>query len=324
MATRSAVTIGTFDGVHRGHAALALCARDFARAHAGRAIALVFDPHPLSRLRPEAAPPPISTFEQRARWLTQLGIDEVVRLEPTPDRLAQPPEAFIDEIVERFNPELFVEGPDFRFGKARAGDVRTLADAGRARPEPERFAVEVIEPVEVALDNHTLARASSTLVRWLVAHGRVTDAARVLGRPYELAGTVVQGDRRGRTIGYPTANLDTRLLTPADGVYAGRATLPDRRTFPCAISVGTKPQFGGRVRAVEAHLLDTPDRAGTTNHDAIDGLDEYGWTLRITFATYLRDQARFPSVDELLEQMARDCDRAQRLADTPASNGAPA
>lgn len=303
---KSVLTIGNFDGVHLGHAALVARARTIADADGLRVVSLSFDPHPASLLRPGAEPPRLTTFEQRREQLLALGVDEVHRLEPTPDLLDQTPEAFIDRIVEQHAPAAIVEGVDFRFGKGRAGGMDTLAALGAGHG----FEAIPVEPLEVALSDHALVVASSTVTRWLLAHGRVRDAARVLGRPYEMAGTIVSGDRRGRTIGYPTANLDSPCLPPGDGVYAGLADLPDGRTVPAAISVGTKPQFtrGEAPRTTEAFLLDI-ERDGS----AIAGLAEYGWPIRLRFIGFLRDQGRFAGLDALLAQMDRDCARARRM-----------
>ncbi|MDX9910902.1 MAG: bifunctional riboflavin kinase/FMN adenylyltransferase [Phycisphaerales bacterium] len=299
----SALTIGTFDGVHLGHAALARRAGELARAAGGRAIALAFDPHPMALLAPERVPPRLSTFEERSRLLRGAGVDEVVRLEPTRELLGLDPEAFIAQLVERFAPVAIVEGRDFCFGKARAGDVNTLADLGRRFG----FACEIVPPVNVALTDQSIVTASSTLTRWLLSHGRVRDLALVLGRHYRVSGDVVRGDRRGRTIGFPTCNIDPLVMLPADGVYAAWGTLPDGRRLPAAVSVGDKPTFGGSARTIEAYLIGAPRGAG----DAIAGLDEYGWPLELDLVAWVREQARFASLDALLAQMQRDIERIE-------------
>lgn len=307
----SVLTIGNFDGVHRGHAALirralALCADPSARV-----IALTFDPHPFTRIRPEAAPPRLTTFQTRARLLKRLGATDVVRLAPTDELINLSPAEFIDRLVREYSPVAFVEGPDFHFGKGRAGNNSVLADLGRSRG----FTVDVVPAVEVTLDDHTIVTSSSTMTRWLISRGRVRDASLLLDRPYELEGTVNQGDRRGRTIGFPTANIATDLLLPADGVYSAHAVLPDARQFPAAINIGTRPTFSGVERRVEAHLLNAP-REG----DSIAGLPEYGWPITLRFNAYLRDQVRFDSIDRLRAQLARDCRRA---AETPPHQAPP-
>lgn len=225
---------------------------------------------------------------------------------PTPELLAQSAAEFVDGLVRTHAPTLVVEGPDFRFGKGRAGDLRTLAELGSTRG----FGVEAVPPVDVVLTDHTVATASSTLVRWLVTEGRVRDAAIVLGRPYRMDATVERGDRRGRTIGFPTANLRTDYLLPADGIYACRAVLPDGRAFAAGVHVGPRDTFGDATRVVEAHLLGV-GRDG----DRIAGLAEYGWAISLRFVAWLRDPAKFESVESLVEQMDRDCRRAAELVE---------
>lgn len=308
MPTRSVITIGNFDGVHAGHAALIRRGRELANANdsPARVVAVTFDPHPLTVLNPARAPARITTFDRKAALLGTLGADEVVRLTPDDATLNLSPEQFADRIVREFAPVAFVEGPDFRFGRARAGNVSTLADLGRARG----FGVEVVQPIQVALTDHTLVTVSSNLVRWLLAHGRVRDAAALLGRPHVIDGIVERGERRGRTIGWPTANLRTECIAPGDGVYAGIAELEDGRRFPAAISIGTKPTFGESPSAVEAVLLD--DRSARPA--PLAGLPEYGWRLTLHVLGWVRDQVRFASVADLTDQIARDASRALRVA----------
>lgn len=307
---RTVITVGTFDGIHVGHAELARRCIAHARRLNATPRALLFDPHPLEVLRPEIAPPRLSTFDQRRAILADLGLHEVHRLDPASGILATDAEDFIRHTIRDHAVAAWVEGPDFRFGRDRAGTVELLA---RLAPELG-VEVDIAPPVGVALDNHHLVRASSSLVRTLITAGRVRDAARVLGRPYTLEGAVVRGERRGRTIGYPTANLDTPQLLPADGVYAGHALAQHGSTrlqYLAALSVGTKPTFHDTPqRTAEAFLLDAPTTPGSP---ALPGLPEYGWTLRITCAHWLREQLRFESLDALLDQMARDCDRARTL-----------
>lgn len=305
MPTRSVITIGNFDGVHLGHAALLRAARARADAEGSRVVALAFDPHPMTRLRPAHAPPRIMGFARRAELLRALGADSVERLEPTEALLSRTAEAFVADLVERFHPSAFVEGSDFRFGKGRAGDNTLLERLGQAAG----FCVTVVPGVEVPLSDHTLAPVSSSLCRWLLAHGRVADAARVLGREHELTGVVITGDRLGRTIGFPTANLATDDLLPADGVYAAIAELPDGSSLPAAVNVGTRPTVNGSDRRVEAHLIRTDLDAPWA---PLPGLAEYGWPLRLRFTAFLRDQVRFSSIDELRSQLVRDRARAAR------------
>lgn len=302
----TAITIGTFDGVHAGHAALLRRARQIV-GPAGQVVALAFDPHPLTLLRPNAAPPRLTSWERRAEFLRIAGADRVERLKPTDDLLALSPREFIKRTVDAHHPRVFVEGKDFRFGKARAGDMSVLAELGRDMG----FEAVIVPQELVVLTDHTIAPASSTFTRWLLTHGRVRDAALVLGRPPELEGIVTSGDRRGRTIGFPTANLHTDYLLPADGVYGGIAHLPDSSSFPVAINVGMRPTFHGMERRVECHLIlnaNAPD-AGVATWSALPGIDEYNWPLRVQLVSWIRDQVKFESVDALIAQVRRDCTR---------------
>lgn len=312
---RRVITVGNFDGVHAGHAALVRRARELAGAD-GRVVALVFEPHPATGLAHARVPVRLSTFEQRRGWLSAVGVDAVEPLEPTDELLRRTPEEFVAWACQRWSPTDWVEGPDFHFGRGRAGDVNALAALGRGHG----FAVHVVPPVSVVLADHTIATASSTLVRWLLAHGRVDDASRVLGRPHEVEGHVGPGDRRGRAIGFPTANVRTECALPADGVYAVRARLEDGRALPAAVNIGVRPTFDGTRRLLEAHLIGAPKGTG----DAIAGLPEYGWGVRLEFVAWLRDQVRFASVEALVDQLARDVARARDLINTPGHAPRPA
>ena len=298
MSNGTAITVGSFDGAHRGHLELVRAARG-AVGERGRVVVLSFDPHPLSVLRPEDAPRRLSSFEQRVEWLSgdglPAGADEVVGLSPTPEVLGQSPEAFLESLVKTYSPTVIVEGPDFRFGRDRAGSPQTLIDL-EAR---HGYRTIIIDPVEATLTDHNVVVVSSSMIRWLLGRGRVRDAAALLGRPYELVGEVVAGDRRGREIGVPTANLDhcDRLL-PADGVYGGVAVRPDGCSFPAAISVGVKPTFGDHPRVCEAHLI------------GYEGpLDDYGWKIRVRFDRWLRDQIAYRQIDLLTDQIRRDLEQ---------------
>ena len=307
------ITIGNFDGVHLGHAALLARARGLAGSSApdgegGRVVAMTFDPHPASVLRPERTPPALAPVAARERQLRLMGADDVVRLNPADGVLNVSARDFVQSLVAHFGPAAFVEGPDFHFGKGREGNVRTLADLGREFG----FRVEVVEPVEVALVDGSIVTASSTLARWLVGHGRVADAARVLGRPFELEGTVVQGDRKGRTIGFPTANLRLGpewdgVGLPKDGVYTATAVLPGGAELPAMLNIGHRPTLAGVEHRIEAHVL-THARA-----EQPGAASEYGWPMTLRLTGWLRDQVRFPSFPALAAQLERD----RRLARQP-------
>jgi riboflavin kinase/FMN adenylyltransferase len=288
------VSIGNFDGVHAGHRGLIALARQVS-GHSGRVVAVTFEPLPAARLRADAAPPRLSTAQERHERLLAASADEVVELEPTPEMLGQSPQEFLASLRARIPFGAIVEGEDFRFGKARAGDVAFLREIGGR----DGFRTLVAPGVDVELADGTVARAASSLVRWMLGQGRVEDAARLLGRPYAVAGVTASGDRRGRTLGFPTANLADGswggTMLPADGVYAGVATLPDGTTATAAISIGTKSTFGGTRRTCEAHLP-----------GAALPLDWYGWPLRIAFTRWIRGQMRFSGPQEIARQIERD------------------
>lgn len=306
MPQRTVVTIGNFDGVHLGHAALVHRARDLADrgGHRGRVVVLAFWPHPMTLLAPGRVPETVSTFAQRAAWLRDLGADLVEAIEPSREMLGRTPAEFVGWLVDRFGPDAIVEGTDFHFGKGRAGSVRTLAELGATNG----FAVDVVPPVEVALTDQTIVVASSTIARWLIGHGRVTDAGRVLGRPYTVAGTVVRGDQRGRDLGFPTANLRVAQAIPGDGVYAGTAVLTDGRRFPAAIHVGPRATFDAMERTVEAYILEW---RGPLD----EGGAEYEWDLTLEFHCWMREQARFDGVEALVAQIGRDVARVRECMD---------
>jgi riboflavin kinase/FMN adenylyltransferase len=227
-------------------------------------------------------------------------VDEVLRIEPTLEFLQQDAQTFITRLVEEHRPRFIVEGPDFRFGRDRGGSIETLRQF-----EPcFGYRLIVVDPVEVVLADQSIVRASSSLARWLVANGRVHDARTLLGRPFEIESEVVRGDQRGRTIGFPTANLGHAAdqVMPADGVYAGFAERDGAR-YPAAISVGDKPTFGRHARTCEAFLLDY--------HGPVD---DYGWTMRLHFTHWLRDQLKYDSVEALMAQLYRDTADTRRLA----------
>lgn len=303
------LSIGNFDGVHIGHRAILARARSIAdKAAAGgarpRVVALSFFPHPATVLRSGDEPALLTPFDERAALLREAGADEAVRLEPDAALLSQAPEAFVEGLVERWAPRAIVEGPDFRFGRGRAGDAACLRRLG----DRHGFETHVVPPVEVGLTDQLLVRASSTAARWLVGLGRVADAALVLGRPHRLVGEVVRGDRLGRTIGFPTANLRTPVLPPADGVYAGVARLPGGLRRPAAVHVGPRATFDAAARSVEAYVLDW------TGPDLGAGEPEYGWPLTIELTAWLRDQAKFDGVGPLVAQIERDAARTRALA----------
>ena len=297
MPGRTVITIGNFDGVHLGHQSLFHAASD-AAGPGGRVVAVVFDPHPATRLRPESVPLRLTTLAQRTRLAVEAGVDQVVALNPTAELLGTSPEAFVGGVVQRHHPNVVVEGPDFRFGHERRGEVDLLARLGAE----QGFAVIVVPPAQGVLSDHSCVTISSSLVRWMLEHGRVEDAHRLLGRPYEVRGMVAPGDKRGRQLGVPTANVAAQTMLPGDGVYSGRATAPDGTWCAAAINVGQRPTFGGGRRVCEVHLLD------------VDlPLDDYGWECAVCFDGFLRNEIRFDGVNAVRHQIDRDIDRTRDL-----------
>jgi len=293
---RTVVTIGNFDGVHLGHQHVIRRAREVADELGVRdVVAVTFDPHPIAVLRPEHAPPTLTTIESRVRLLEEAGADDVLVIPFSREIADWSPERFIDEIiVEALHAKAVVVGANFRFGNRAAGDVATLREAGEERD---------FRTVGIALDGGPQVW-SSTYVRNCLAAGDVEGAAEALGRPFTVRGEVVRGDERGRELGYPTANVPTTGMhaAPADGVYAGwlRRLDGDGDPLPAAISVGTNPTFeGDRERRVESYVLDRDD------------LELYGVPVEVSFVARLRGMKRFDSVDELVETMADDVRRAR-------------
>jgi len=274
------VAIGTFDGVHLGHREVI---RDMDTV-------LTFDPHPLAVIAPHALPKLLQTFPLKRDLIAGLGVEDLVVIPFDRSFAEHSAEEFVDEVlVRRLDASHVSVGENFRFGKGAKGDAEYL----RSRPE---FETRVVPLVEVAGET-----VSSSHIRGLVAAGDVKTAAEFLGGPFLAEGEVVHGDKRGRTLGMPTANLvpDDRIAVPGHGVYAGWA-----HGHPAAINVGVRPTFQtGRGLLIEAYLLD------------FDG-DLYGQTLRIAFLERLRGEKRFESVDELVAQMRRDVDQARQICAT--------
>ena len=302
----SVVTVGNFDGVHRGHQAVLRRLADDARAGGAAAVAITFDPHPIAVLRPEQAPTPLQGLRRRLDLLERTGLDAVLVMEFTRALATWSPERFVaDVLVGALHAWAVVVGRDMRFGHRNSGDVATLRELGAVHG----FDVVLVEDLGAADETHPSGRRwSSTWVRELLAVGDVAGAAEVLGRPHETTGRVVHGDHRGRELGYPTANLapDAEGMVPADGVYAGWLTVlaepgPDLEPLPAAISVGTNPTFDGLERRVEAHVLDRTD------------LDLYDRLVRVHFVRRLRPTLRFDGIEPLVEQMKLDVDDSREL-----------
>lgn len=300
----SVVAIGKFDGVHAGHRAVVARARIEAAAAGARVVAVTFDRNPLSLLRPESCPEPLSSLEQKLDLLAREGVDATLVLRFDADLAAVPATDFVDRfLVDALGAVTVMVGDDFRFGRGGEGDPDTLTALGARRG----FGVEVVSDVQGAG-----RRVSSTWIRELLHSGDVEDAARLLGRPHTMRAKVVHGLKRGRELGYPTANLaaDAEGFAPADGVYAGwlidegpvEAPAQAVTRYPAAISVGTNPTFDDvPVRQVEAYVLDETR------------LDLYGHRVEVQFTHRIRGMEAFEGIDALKERMADDVARIRRL-----------
>ncbi|HEX4789033.1 MAG TPA: bifunctional riboflavin kinase/FAD synthetase [Actinospica sp.] len=296
---KSVVTIGVFDGVHRGHQRIVARAAEIGAQRRLPVVAITFDPHPDEVVRPGSHPPFLCAARRRAELLASLGADAVCVIPFTLGFSRLDPDEFVRTVlVDRLHAAAVVVGEDFRFGHKAAGDVPLLAKLG----EKYEFSVEGLPLVA---DGRTI---SSTSVRERIEDGDVAAAARLLGRPHRVEGVVVRGHQRGRALGFPTANLEMPPHTaiPADGVYAGwLARLDDAgrdaQRWPAAISIGTNPTFGEGERTVEAYALDRTD------------LDLYGVHAAIDFTARLRGTLRFDSIDDLVAQMRRDVNEVRAV-----------
>lgn len=284
----SAVTIGKFDGVHAGHRSVIARLRREAAAAGLVATVLTFDRHPLALLKPDLCPGTLTSNDQKRAVLETTGIDALVMIEFTHAfSLKEPKEFVTDVLVGTLHAKLVFVGPDFRFGHRGLGTVEELERLGRLHG----FEVRMIEAVRPLGDRVI----SSTWIRDLLTEGRVAEAATLLERRATVRGIVVPGERRGRELGYPTANLARSVegYVPADGVYAAYVTV-DGRTMPAAVSIGNNPTFAGVPdKQIEAHLLD-------------EDLDLYGKMVEIAFVKYIRGMEKFASVGELVTQMTHD------------------
>jgi riboflavin kinase/FMN adenylyltransferase len=295
------VTIGVYDGVHRGHQAVLtdLAARGDLLGVAQRAV-LTFDRHPRELVSPERVPGLLTTIEQRLEILESLGVD-VVGILPFEEVRQMYAAEFIHQVLlGALGAKLIVVGNNFRFGRDREGDVTALRQEG-LRHDFEVDAVELLHGERAAV--------SSSAIRSLLAAGEVERVEEALGRPFELRGGVVVGDGRGRTIGFPTANLafPEEMAVPARGVYAVRADL-NGRSIPGVSNVGVRPTFGGETLTVEVHLLD------------FDG-SLYDQTLGVAFMHRLRDEQRFEGIDGLVAQIQSDVAAARRLLSEDVQHG---
>jgi riboflavin kinase/FMN adenylyltransferase len=284
--------VGNFDGVHRGHLALIQQARELAISLGGPLVVVTFDPHPLQLLAPERFLPQLTTSDDRASLLREAGADVVVTLQTDRELLDLSAKAFFQKIIgERLRARGVVEGFNFRFGKDRQGDLEML----RSWCAEKAMAFRIVEPFA-----HQGVAISSSSARTALEAGDIDAATALLGRNFHVHGMVVEGAKRGRTIGFPTANLgDVQTLLPADGVYAVRAIV-DGRAWPAAANIGPNPTFGENARKIEVHLIDFVG-------------DLYGRSIRVEFARRLRSTRPFASVEALIAQVKADVQDAREL-----------
>ena len=289
------VAVGMFDGVHLGHQRILARAVSIARERNARCVVLSFDPHPDVVLSPRfAAMAPLTPLPEKRERLESLGADELEVLPFTRELASLTPEQFVERsLVAHHQPVALVVGEDFALGRGRAGNVPRLTRIGAAR------GFEVVPVPLLELDG---APVTSTRIRALLGAGRVADAARLLGRRYGLAGTVVRGDAIGRTLGFPTANLrlHEEKVVPADGIYAVWARSAGERDWrAAAMSVGVRPTFGGQVRTLEVHVIDWQG-------------DLLGSSLEVEFAEWLRPERRFETREALIAAMEEDVAETRR------------
>ncbi|KAB1904799.1 MULTISPECIES: bifunctional riboflavin kinase/FAD synthetase [unclassified Micromonospora] len=290
---RSVVTIGVFDGVHKGHQATIGHAVARARELGVKSVVVTFDPHPAEVVRPGSHPAVLTEPARKAELIEALGVDVLCVVPFTPEFSRLPAEEFVhDVLVEHLHAALVVVGDNFRFGHRAAGDVALLERLGRT------FGFGV-EGAPLVAEAGTVF--SSTYIRSCVDAGDVAAAAAALGRPHRVEGVVVRGDQRGRELGYPTANLLTHRYAaiPADGVYAARLVRRGGEPLAAAVSIGTNPTFSGRERRVEAYALDFTG-------------DLYGERLALDFVAHLREQRTYDAIEPLVAQIAEDVERTRR------------
>ncbi len=294
---RSVITIGVYDGVHRGHRAVISQVRDRAAKLGAKTVVVTFDRHPASVVRPESAPPLLTNIEQKLELLSGTGVDATMVVPFDEDQSHETPVHFVERVlVDALRAKVVIVGEDFRFGHMRQGNVTLLREMG----ERHDFSVEplALVPRTDGIDEPV----SSTAIRRALAGGEIDTATRMLGAFYEVRGRVVDGDKRGRTIGFPTANVEVprQMCLPSDGVYAGLYRRANGDEHMCAINLGRRPTFYRNAdhALLEAYLLD------------FDG-DLYGEEAAVKFVAFLRSERRFDSVDDLRRQLSLDIEHAR-------------
>ena len=307
---RTVVTLGNFDGVHRGHREVLRRVVELARARDALAVAVTFTPHPRAVHQPEVPHVDIISPEQRVVLLDEAGLDAVLLQRYTLEFADQSPEEFVrGMLVHGLHAAVVVVGHDVRFGRGNTGDVAEMVRLGARYG----FEVEAVEEFPAEHGSEPERRCSSTWVREALAAGDVAQAAAVLGRHHVLAGEVVHGFARGRELGFPTANLETDVqgMIPADGVYAGWVHDAHGGVWPAAISIGSNPTFEDVSRVVEAHVIDRHD-------ERVEDFDLYGQHIEVEFVARLRGMVAYEGVEKLVAQITQDVDEARAiLATTP-------
>ncbi len=297
---RSVVTIGAYDGVHRGHQAVIGQVRNEAQQLGCQSVVVTFDKHPASVVRPESAPRLLTDLDQKLELLQQTGIDATLIVEFNRERSTEDPALFVKRVlVDALRAQVVVVGEDFHFGFNRGGNVAMLRELGK------QFDFQV-EPVKlIARPDGVEEPVSSTSIRRALAGGQVETATNLLGRAYEVRGVVVNGDKRGRIIGFPTANVEVpnAMCLPADGVYAGKFQCDDGSVHACAINLGRRPTFFEHAdhSLLEAHLLD------------FDG-DLYGQKVSVTFEHFLRSERKFDGLEAIKTQLQLDVAAARLVS----------
>ena len=296
---RSVVTIGAYDGVHKGHRTVIAHVQAEAQRLNCRGVVVTFDKHPASVVRPESAPKLLTDSDQKIALLAETGIDATFMVHFDEAASKEDPSAFVKRVlVDALGAKLIVVGEDFHFGYKRGGNVALLRELGKQYD----FAVE---PMHLVPRPDGIAEpVSITAIRRALAGGQVEVAQQLLGRPFEVRGVVVNGDKRGRTIGFPTANVEVsnQMCLPADGVYAGMFTCADGSVHGCAINLGRRPTFfeHADVSLLEAHLLDFSG-------------DLYGQQVSVTFEHFLRSERKFDGLDAIKAQLQHDVAAARDL-----------
>ena len=307
---RTVVTLGNFDGVHRGHREVLRRVVELARARDALAVAVTFTPHPRAVHQPEVPHVDIISPEQRVVLLDEAGLDAVLLQRYTLEFADQSPEEFVrGMLVHGLHAAVVVVGHDVRFGRGNTGDVAEMVRLGARYG----FEVEAVEEFPAEHGAEPERRCSSTWVREALAAGDVAQAAAVLGRHHVLTGEVVHGFARGRELGFPTANLETDVqgMIPADGVYAGWVHDAHGGVWPAAISIGSNPTFEDVSRVVEAHVIDRHD-------ERVEDFDLYGQHIEVEFVARLRGMVAYEGVEKLVAQITQDVDEARAiLATTP-------